>query len=207
MAWITSRIEAMMSVYRRDDFSNPTLAAVQYCTFLEQYSDQVIESVTSPKSGLQTEAKFPPTLAEVKAFCDRSQRSFDRIAKRKFEVSRPSASLCAERPIDRSNRPTMDELRERYSILRRGREAVAPRRPAFRSLAEIAAEAGVSAEAIAAIPHTPHARNLNTESHMADDVHNAAPEFDGSAPLAGQGRRTEPTTAKPVKQSAIGDDV
>jgi hypothetical protein len=55
-------------------------------------------------------------------------------------------------------RPTLDELRERYPILRRDREASAPRRLAFRSLAEIAAEAGVSAEAIAAIPHTPNAR-------------------------------------------------
>jgi hypothetical protein len=69
-----------MGAYRRDDFNNPAHFASTCVALLEQFPDTVIENATSPKSGLQTQAAFPPNPAEIRAFCERSLRSYQTIA-------------------------------------------------------------------------------------------------------------------------------
>jgi hypothetical protein len=60
--------------YRRDDFADPESFLVQLGVVLERYSDAVIETVTSPLTGIQRECKFPPSIAEFVEFCDDAQR-------------------------------------------------------------------------------------------------------------------------------------
>ncbi len=68
-----------MGSYRRDQFENPAIFVSGATQLLEGFPDCVIESVTSPRSGLQTECAWPPSHAEIKARCERSLRQYGAI--------------------------------------------------------------------------------------------------------------------------------
>ena len=72
--WISRRAQMVFGSYRRDDFADPENFLLQLGMVLERYSDKVIETVTSPLSGIQRECKFPPSIAEFVEFCDEIQR-------------------------------------------------------------------------------------------------------------------------------------
>lgn len=150
MEWIAERVELMAGCYRRDDFSNPSIFIRAAGALLEEFPDSVIENVTSPKTGIQTEASFPPSLAELKARCVRSERALQNIELAKARADRVKPQILP--PVDRTKHETIEELRSKHPDLLSRRTDRLHRAPVFRSLAEIAAEAGVSAEAIAAIP-------------------------------------------------------
>lgn len=71
----------IFSAYRRDDFADPDGFAVQLGAVLEQYPDDVIRFVTSPRTGIQRKAKFPPTIAEIVEMCDAEVARIARIKK------------------------------------------------------------------------------------------------------------------------------
>ena len=69
-----------MGAYRRDQYENPASFVSQATQCFEQFPDCVIESVTSPRSGLQTECAWPPNLTEIRVRCERSLKQFSVIA-------------------------------------------------------------------------------------------------------------------------------
>lgn len=150
MEWIAERVEMMAGCYRRDDYANPAIFLAAAGAVLEEFPDAVVENVTSPKTGIQAEASFPPSLAELKARCVRSERALQNIELAKARSDRVEPQIAP--PVDRTKHETIEELRAKYPDLLSRRTDRPHRAPVFRSLAEIAAEAGVSAEAIAAIP-------------------------------------------------------
>jgi hypothetical protein len=66
--------------YRKDDFSDADGFAVQAATLAETYTDEAIERVTNAVTGIQTQCKFPPTLAELKDHLEHEQVRIARIA-------------------------------------------------------------------------------------------------------------------------------
>src|SRR5262245_11889417 len=72
--WISRRAQMVFGSYRKDDFADPEGFLVQLGMVLERYDDKIIETVTSPLSGIQRECKFPPSIAEFVEFCDETQR-------------------------------------------------------------------------------------------------------------------------------------
>lgn len=162
MAWITQRVEYLMGAYRRDDFNNPAHWAINVTELLEQFPDIVIESATSPKSGLQTQAAFPPNPAEIRAFCERSLRSYNTIALNNARKER-AAALARHPPPPVSSEPKVDLAARHPEWL--SPEARAARRrgvslaPAWepRSLEALAAEAGnvLTQAQIDAMPNNP----------------------------------------------------
>jgi len=92
----------VIGAYRKDDFADPDSFVVQLGIVLEGYADSTIEQATDPRTGIQRECKFPPTIAEFVAFCDEIKRR---------------ASYSAEYDA-RTNR----QLAEREAFEKQGRE-------------------------------------------------------------------------------------
>ena len=66
-------IQFLFSAYRRDDFSDPEGFVAQLGTILTDFPEEVVNYVTSPKTGLQRRSKWPPTISEVLSACEDHQ--------------------------------------------------------------------------------------------------------------------------------------
>ena len=67
--WVLTRIDLLMSSYRKTDYQNPEGFIATLGAILEDYSPEIVEYVTDPKTGLQRRCKWPPTPAEVVEAC------------------------------------------------------------------------------------------------------------------------------------------
>jgi hypothetical protein len=150
-----------MGAYRRDAFDNPGIFVSSVTQLFETFPDCVIESVTSPRSGLQTECTFPPSLAEIRARCERSLRQYSTIslANARKEVAAEAAKKLREPPPVKSE--TIEQIRARnqnLDYILAGRMKTDQVQEKARwippTLAELAAKNGatVTPEQIAAIP-------------------------------------------------------
>lgn len=91
---------------------------------LSRYPVDVIEAVTDPATGLPSILQWLPSLAEVRASCDARIRPLIEAEARERRVQ----AQLADRHVDRSNRLTVDQLREKYGDWdHKGRNAVAAR--------------------------------------------------------------------------------
>lgn len=79
----------MIGAYRRGDFQDPSSFAAHLCKLLDQYPDAVISEATDTVVGLPAKYKFPPSIAEVKEFCDAAQvRNYQRVHSRPVQMTR-----------------------------------------------------------------------------------------------------------------------
>jgi len=152
---ILEQVMILLSGYRREDYNNSELFIRQLCQIFGEYPPSVIMAVTSPMTGIQRSKDFPPVISEIVKALEREMALFQRNAmcERAKRLAREGDSPTQ---IDRGSRMTMTELRAKYPDLL-GVDRSKPeelRQSGFRSLSEIAKEAGVSAEQIAAIPNS-----------------------------------------------------
>lgn len=82
-ATISRAIQALFSAYRRDDFADPDGFVVQLGTILAEFPEEVIEYITSPRTGLQRRSKWPPTISEVLTACEDHQLYLARLRETK----------------------------------------------------------------------------------------------------------------------------
>ena len=68
-AWILTRIDLLMSSYRKTDYQNPEGFIATLGAILEDYPPEIVEFVTDPKTGIQRRCKWPPTPAEIVEAC------------------------------------------------------------------------------------------------------------------------------------------
>lgn len=77
---------------------------------LSQYPDDVIDFITDPRTGVQRNQKFPPTISEIVSACD--ARLGDLAQRRRYQNwGRNEPQLAIE---DRTVRPTYDDLIAKY---------------------------------------------------------------------------------------------
>jgi len=136
----------LLSGYRRQDYNNSQLFIRQLEQIFAEYPESVIKAVTSPLTGIQRHVNYPPVIAEIVKALEAEMRIFRHTAS--IEKGK---RIGREENVDRSNRPTMDEMREKYPDLL-GKKITEKTQAGFRSLAEIAMECGVSQEQLDAIP-------------------------------------------------------
>jgi hypothetical protein len=67
-------LRLITAAYRKDDFQDADGYVVQAAMLLERYADRVITEATDPISGIQSHVKFPPSLAELREYCDEVNR-------------------------------------------------------------------------------------------------------------------------------------
>jgi hypothetical protein len=107
---ITKRVALMFSGYRLSDFTDPAGAALSMCSVFEDYSDEIIKFATDPKTGVQRQCKWPPTINEVVEFCDAKVAYIAQMAR--FKNWGKSNTLMLEGPQE--PKPTLDELKAKY---------------------------------------------------------------------------------------------
>jgi hypothetical protein len=61
----------ILGSYRRADFADPDAFVSATAAVLGQFSEPVVRQAFDPRSGLQTQQKWPPTVAEVRDACER----------------------------------------------------------------------------------------------------------------------------------------
>lgn len=77
---------------------------------LEQYPDDVVLYVSDPRTGIQRDSKWPPTINEIVAALD--NRASDLKWKKRFENWGQNEPLMIEPP--REDRLSLDELKVKY---------------------------------------------------------------------------------------------
>jgi hypothetical protein len=99
-ATISRGIQALFSAYRSDDFADPEGFVAQLGTILSEFSAEVVDYVTGPRTGLQRRSKWPPTISEVLTACEEYQDFLvkTRTARPVLINDRLSAPLLHERP-------------------------------------------------------------------------------------------------------------
>lgn len=73
-SWITQRARKVFGSYRKDDFADPDVFLISLGVILEKYPNAVIHEATEPSTGIQSHSKFPPSIAEVKEYCEELKR-------------------------------------------------------------------------------------------------------------------------------------
>jgi hypothetical protein len=74
---------------------------------LSSYPEWLVNAVSNVRSGLPAHFNFMPSIAELRKFCE-DLRAADYERRRRLEIQKLPP------PMDRSNRPTYEELKARY---------------------------------------------------------------------------------------------
>lgn len=71
--------KALFCAYRTDQYADPEGFMVSLGAVLEQFPDEVITYVTSPRTGIQRRLKWPPTINEIVEACEEQIAYLDRL--------------------------------------------------------------------------------------------------------------------------------
>lgn len=73
-SWVLSRIEMILSGYRKADYHDPEAFMAQVAINLMKFPQEIIEYVSAPETGIQTRSQWPPSLAEIVNACTAEQK-------------------------------------------------------------------------------------------------------------------------------------
>jgi hypothetical protein len=118
------RARLLLGCYRRIDAQDPDTYVTAIAETLTHYDDWIIAQATHPWTGIQRTEKFkawPPNSGELADFCDDLKKRAARYAyydtlPKPDVVWHPPATNAPRLPppIDRSTRPTLEELAARH---------------------------------------------------------------------------------------------
>jgi len=80
---------------------------------LGDYPPEVVQAVVDPRRGLPSKTNWIPTIAEVKSACEQMYAPIEARIERQRLADERRALLSAP-VLPRKERPTLDELRQRY---------------------------------------------------------------------------------------------
>ncbi len=101
----------LLGCYRTGDANDPEVYISGVVAVLSRYTIEIIREVTDPATGLPSKLNWLPTLAEIHKECDLLSERAKRKARRAEELDQQFAER--EKPVDRSARPTYEELKRR----------------------------------------------------------------------------------------------
>jgi hypothetical protein len=79
--WLLSRIEMILAGYRKADYHNLEAFLTQAAMILTTFPKEIIEYVSAPETGIQTQLQWPPSLAEIVAACVAEQTHREKVAR------------------------------------------------------------------------------------------------------------------------------
>jgi hypothetical protein len=102
----------MLDCWRTGGANSPETFITAVAAVLSKYPDEVVYAVTDPTAGLPLQLTWMPSVKEVHDACE---KQMEPIYRREREA-KILADLKAEREAapDKSNRPTREELQEKY---------------------------------------------------------------------------------------------
>lgn len=80
-AYCLRMTQILFSCYRKDEAHDADLYCAAMASVLAGYSKAVVDRVTDARTGIAAEMKFLPAVAEVIAFCDRTVKLLETLAK------------------------------------------------------------------------------------------------------------------------------
>lgn len=107
------RTKLMFGCYRKDDAADPETYSAAVACVLAEYTPDIVQRVTDPRSGLPSKQNWLPTVKEVREACDeleqREKLSTDRAAREaeQLEARRREHELAKQKP-------TLTELKEKH---------------------------------------------------------------------------------------------
>jgi hypothetical protein len=118
------RARVLFACYRRGDANDPERYVMAIATILMSYSEEIINDVTDPRTGISTREKFrafPPNSGELKAYCDERDAYLTRInTYRRLPPRRALPPPSADKPPGRlanvlvpRNAPQYEKMVER----------------------------------------------------------------------------------------------
>ena len=107
LEWIAERGKMLSSCYRLDQMRDPDGYVQNVAIVLSQYPNEVIAYITDPRTGIQRQSKWPPTVSEIIEACDKRLQHIAKLGPRK------KAEPLALGPPN-EERPTLEELKAKY---------------------------------------------------------------------------------------------
>jgi hypothetical protein len=87
-AYCLSRARLMFSCYRKDETHDPETYSAAVASIFEGWSRAVVEYVTDPRTGIASELKWLPSVAEVRSACLAAETRLAALAKPDFKIQR-----------------------------------------------------------------------------------------------------------------------
>lgn len=103
---MAAAIQRLFSAYRRDDFADPEGFVVQLGTVLCDFPEDVVDFITSPRTGIQRRSKWPPTISEIVSACEEHHDHLRRMQTHRPMGTRLSPPSDVSGGRDRNGRPT-----------------------------------------------------------------------------------------------------
>lgn len=107
------RTKLMFGCYRKDDAADPETYSAAVASVLAEYTPDILQRVTDPRSGLPSRQNWLPTVKEVREACDELEQREKQAAER---ASREVAQLDERRRAHElaKQKPTLTELKEKH---------------------------------------------------------------------------------------------
>lgn len=108
--YAAERAKMLLGCYRKGDAADPDTYVAAIAAVLSEYPPEIIRRATDPRTGIASQWKWLPAVAEVKEFCEAEMGPVRREQERERLAAERARALPP--PIeDRSARPTYEELK------------------------------------------------------------------------------------------------
>ena len=81
----------MLACYRRDDAIEPEMYSAAVAATLTDFSRDVVDFITDPRTGIASQLKFLPSVAEVREACELER---EKMWKRKHATPSSGSGAC-----------------------------------------------------------------------------------------------------------------
>src|SRR5882672_12913102 len=105
LKFATMRAAILVGCFRKADAGDPEIYTAAVVAVLSRYPVEVAAAVTEPATGLPSRLKWLPSIAEITEACE------DRMP---GVAPAYHAPVMLPPPMDRSERPSLDELKAKY---------------------------------------------------------------------------------------------
>jgi hypothetical protein len=150
-----------MGYFPRSAAANEQIFLAGLVELLAAYPTWVQDAVSNVRSGLPARHQFMPSIAEVRDYCEKLIAADRKHRELLDQWNRPRLPP----PVDRSNRPTCDELKAKYGP----NWGINPDKPPDpqKDLADLCAQAGVNPDHI---PDAKREKNARRLGQVADKI-------------------------------------
>ena len=102
----------MLDCWRTGGANSPETFITAVAAVLSRYPDEVVYAVTDPTRGLPLQLTWMPSVKEVHDACEKEMEPIYRRQREERLVAETLAARSAD--VDKSSRPTREEMQEKY---------------------------------------------------------------------------------------------
>lgn len=110
-SYAAQRAKLLLGCYRTGDANDPETYVAAITAVLARYPEEVITQVTHPATGLPSKKGWLPTVKEVAEACG---AAMEPIVEEHARLKRIKDQLEMRERMERGERPSLDQLKERY---------------------------------------------------------------------------------------------